>query len=86
MQITLKIGNSITASFSNPWQVMQPENVPLGAGGHPLQISVLRATSGLLSVLEAQPQLGRGFTPQEDIPGHERVGDPDEQFVEDAIP
>ena len=53
--------------------VMQPENVPLGAGGHPLQISVLRATSGLLSVLDAQPQLGRGFTPQEDIPGHERV-------------
>jgi predicted permease len=53
--------------------VMQPENVPLGAGGHPLQISVLRATSGIFSVLGASPQLGRGFTPQEDKPGDERV-------------
>lgn len=53
--------------------VLQPENVPLGAGGHPLQISVLRTTSGLLSVVGTSPQLGRGFTPQEDKPGHERV-------------
>jgi predicted permease len=53
--------------------VMQPENVPLGAGGHPLQISILRSTSGIFSVLGARPQLGRGFTPQEDRPGDERV-------------
>jgi predicted permease len=53
--------------------VMQPENVPLGAGGHPLQIGVLRATSGIFSVLGARPQLGRGFTPQEDKPGQSRV-------------
>ncbi len=53
--------------------VMQPENVPLGAGGHPLQIGVLRATSGIFSVLGARPQLGRGFTPQEDKPGQPRV-------------
>ena len=53
--------------------VVQPENVPLGAGGHPLQISVLRTTSGIFSVLGVQPQLGRGFTPQEDRPGHPRV-------------
>jgi predicted permease len=53
--------------------VMQPENVPLGAGGHPLQISILRSTSGIFSVLGAKPQFGRGFTPQEDHPGQERV-------------
>ncbi len=53
--------------------VMQPENVPLGAGGHPRQIGVLRATSGIFSVLGARPQLGRGFTPQEDKPGQPRV-------------
>jgi predicted permease len=53
--------------------VMQPENVPLGAGGHPLQISELRTTSGIFSVLGVRPQLGRGFTPQEDQPGQERV-------------
>ncbi|MHB1795128.1 MAG: ABC transporter permease [Acidobacteriaceae bacterium] len=53
--------------------VMQPENVPLGAGGHPLQISVLPATSGIFSVLGVRPQLGRGFTPQEDRPGQPRV-------------
>jgi predicted permease len=53
--------------------VMQLVNIPLGVGGHPLQISVVRATSGLLSVLGARPQLGRGFSPLEDHPGHERV-------------
>ena len=53
--------------------VVQPENVPLGAGGHPLQISVLRATSGIFSVLGVKPQLGRGFTSQEDRPGQPRV-------------
>jgi predicted permease len=53
--------------------VMQPKNLPLGAGGHPLQINVLRATSGIFSVLGIMPQLGRGFTALEDHPGHERV-------------
>jgi macrolide transport system ATP-binding/permease protein len=53
--------------------VMQLVNIPLGAGGHPLQISVVRATSGLLSVIAARPQLGRGFTPLEDHPGNDRV-------------
>ncbi len=53
--------------------VMQSGNVPLGAGGHPLQVSILRATSGIFPVLGATPQLGRGFSPQEDRPGQERV-------------
>ncbi len=53
--------------------VVQPENVPLGAGGHPLQISVLRTTSGIFSVLGVKPKLGRGFTAQEDHPGQPRV-------------
>ncbi len=53
--------------------VMEPGNVPLGADGHPLQISILRATSSIFSVLSVKPQLGRGFSPQEDLSGRERV-------------
>ncbi|MGB8480879.1 MAG: ABC transporter permease [Acidobacteriaceae bacterium] len=52
---------------------VEQDNVPLGAGGHPLQVGVLRATSGIFPVLAAKPQLGRGFTVQEDHPGHEHV-------------
>jgi len=53
--------------------ITQPENVPLGAGGHPSQVSILHATPGIFSVLASWPQLGRGFSPQEDQPGHDRV-------------
>jgi len=53
--------------------VMQQGNVPLGGGGHPLQVGELSATSGIFSVLDASPQLGRAFTAQEDQPGHEHV-------------
>ncbi len=53
--------------------VMEQGSVPLGAGGHPLQVGELRATSGIFSVLDAGPQLGRAFTAQEDQPGHEHV-------------
>lgn len=52
---------------------MEQDNVPLGAGGHPLQVGILRATSGIFPVLMANPQLGRGFNAQEDHPGHEHV-------------
>lgn len=52
---------------------MEPVNVPLGAGGHPLQIGLLRVTSGIFPVLGAQPQMGRAFTPREDQPGQPRV-------------
>jgi predicted permease len=53
--------------------VMQEERMPLGLGGHPLQIGVLNATPGIFSVLDSMPRLGRGFSPQEAQPGHERV-------------
>ena len=53
--------------------VMQQDVVPLGAGGHPLQIMVLRSTPGIFPVLRASPRLGRAFTEQEDQPGHEHV-------------
>jgi predicted permease len=53
--------------------VMQEERMPLGLGGHPLQIGVLNATPGIFSVLDSTPRLGRGFSLQEDQPGHERV-------------
>lgn len=53
--------------------VMEQGSVPLGAGGHPLQVGELRATFGIFSVLDATPQLGRAFTEQEDQPGHEHV-------------
>lgn len=53
--------------------VMDPDSVPLGAGGHPLQVSILRSTSGIFHVLDAAPEIGRAFTTEEDQPGHERV-------------
>lgn len=53
--------------------VMEQDSVPLGAGGHPLQVSVLRSTPGIFSVLDVMPQLGREFTTQEDQPGHDHV-------------
>lgn len=53
--------------------VMEQDSVPLGAGGHPLQVSVLRSTPGIFPVLEMAPQLGRGFSVQEEQPGHDRV-------------
>lgn len=52
---------------------MEPGSVPLGAGGHPLQVNILRSTSGIFSVLDEAPEIGRGFTAEEDRPGQERV-------------
>lgn len=53
--------------------VMKQDIVPLGTGGHPLQVTLLRSTPGIFSVLRAVPRLGRAFTQQEDQPGHEHV-------------
>ncbi len=61
---------------SNSFQAMamlQPDTVPLGLGGHPLQVSILRATSGIFQVLGFTPQMGRGFSAQEEQRGRERV-------------
>ena len=53
--------------------VMQEGSMPLGTGGHPLQVDVLSATPGIFSVVDIAPQLGRAFTKQETQTGHERV-------------
>ncbi len=53
--------------------VMQEGALPLGIGGHPLQVGVLNATPGIFSVLDAAPSLGRAFSPEEAQPGHEHV-------------
>jgi hypothetical protein len=53
--------------------MMQQTSMPLGMGGHPLQINLLMATPGIFSVLDTMPLLGRPFSPQEDQPGHEHV-------------
>lgn len=53
--------------------VMEQDIVPLGTGGHPQQVTLLRSTPGIFSVLHAVPRLGRAFTQQEDQPGHEHV-------------
>ncbi len=61
---------------SNSFQsmaIMEESSMPLGVGGHPLQIGILSATPGLFSVLDNSPQLGRAFTLQEAQPGHEHV-------------
>jgi predicted permease len=53
--------------------IADEDSIPLGAGGHPLQVEVVRSTPGLFRVLDAAPELGRAFTAEEDQPGHERV-------------
>jgi predicted permease len=53
--------------------VMDQSSMPLGMGGHPLQVNVVRATPGIFSVLSAGPQLGRAFTRQEAQLGHQHV-------------
>jgi predicted permease len=53
--------------------LMKEDSVPLGIGGHPLQINVLSATPGFFSVLDSAPLLGRAFSQQEAQPGHEHV-------------
>lgn len=52
---------------------IEQESLPLGIGGHPLQIKILRATPGFFSVLGVPPMLGRPFTEQESQPGRDRV-------------
>src|SRR5438477_407094 len=41
--------------------------------GHPEAVRMIDATTGLFSILRAQPLLGRTFFPQEDSPGREHV-------------
>ena len=48
-------------------------SMPLGTGGHPLQIEVVSATPGVFAVLGAAPQIGRPFTEQEAVAGRDRV-------------
>ncbi len=45
--------------------LMQQGAVPLGGGGRPLQVEALMATPGIFSVLQVQPDQGRGFTVDE---------------------
>ena len=52
---------------------MRQSAMPLGTGGHPLQVQVVSATAGIFSVLGISPQLGRAFTESEAQPGHNRV-------------
>jgi putative ABC transport system permease protein len=73
----------MNANNFNTWQqhsrtiesmaVMEENAMPLGMGGHPLQVNVVRATPGLFSVLDTAPRLGRAFTALEASSGHERV-------------
>lgn len=52
---------------------LKEESLPMGMGGHPLQVEVVSATPGIFSVLAATPQLGRAFTAQEAQSGRDRV-------------
>src|SRR6185312_5592558 len=52
---------------------MQQSAMPLGTGGHPLQVQVVRATAGVFAVLGISPRLGRVFTAGEAQPGHDHV-------------
>jgi len=53
--------------------IMGEASYPLGTGGHPLQVTVLRSTPGIFPVLEAAPQFGRELTAADDQPGHDHV-------------
>jgi predicted permease len=53
--------------------VIEQDSMPLGMGDHPLQVDVLKTTSGIFSVLETEPRLGRAFSSGETQPGHDRV-------------
>jgi predicted permease len=53
--------------------LMQEYPLPMGAGGHPLQVDVLHATPGIFPVLQVQPRLGRAFMAAEAQPGHDHV-------------
>jgi len=53
--------------------VMRQGAMPLGLGGHPVQVQVVNATPGLFSVLDVAPSLGRPFTADESQPGRDRV-------------
>ena len=52
---------------------MQEGSLPLGTGGHPLQVKIVNATPGVFSVFGVSPMLGRAFTPREAQPGNDRV-------------
>ncbi len=52
---------------------MSEAAMPLGTGGHPLQVEVVRATPGIFSVLDVATQFGRAFGNQEAQPGRDRV-------------
>lgn len=51
---------------------IEQQSMPLGIGGHPLQVKVLRTTPGFFPVLGVTPMLGRAFTEQEAQPGRDR--------------
>jgi hypothetical protein len=53
---------------------IEQKSVPLGTDEHPIQVKVVRATSGIFSVLGATPQIGRPFAEQEAQPGRDCGG------------
>ena len=52
---------------------MEQDSMPLGIGGHPLKVKVVRATPGIFSVLGVAPQIGRAFAEPEAEAGRDRV-------------
>jgi predicted permease len=53
--------------------LMKEDSWPLGSAARPIQLGVLRATSGIFSVIDSAPVLGRAFSQQEAQEGHDRV-------------
>ena len=50
-----------------------PTGAILSGAGKPIAVQGIRATSDLFDLLGVQPQLGRGFLPQESEEGHSHV-------------
>jgi len=49
------------------------EDATIGAEGSPERVDALRTTPEVFSVLGVEPRLGRGFVPEETVPGAEKV-------------
>ncbi|MBF5043555.1 ABC transporter permease [Aggregicoccus sp. 17bor-14] len=60
-------------SFTDMMAVDSSDLSLTGVGGEPERLQGAEATASFFSVLGAQPALGRGFAPDEDLPGKSKV-------------
>jgi predicted permease len=52
---------------------LRPRTLNLTGAGDPMQVNAVFTSASVLKVLGVQPAIGRGFTPEEESAGHDRV-------------